>query len=152
MQTTHGTARAAIVHPDQGWRLSAFGVEIAFMLTGETTGGALALGCSTVPPGGGPPPHSHEEDELFIVIEGHYGFLVEGEWRDARAGSVVYLPRGTVHAFRNMGDVDARHWVLTTPAGFEDFYAGAARLFEAPGGPEPAQVVALAAEHGIRFC
>jgi quercetin dioxygenase-like cupin family protein len=92
-----------------------------------------------------------DEDEMFIVLEGRYSFMTEGEWTEAGPGAVVWLPRGSVHTFRNVGDVTARHWAISTPSGFETFFARAEALFAAPGGPDPARMVALAAEHGSRF-
>ena len=149
---TENTASPAIVHADQAQVLNAFGVEIAFLLTAESTGGAMTAGFSTVPPGAGPPPHVHaDEDETFIVVEGRFAFLADGQWTEAGPGAVVHLPRGSVHTFRNVGDVPGKKWVITTPGGFERFYAGAAELCAAPGGPDPARVVALAAQHGITF-
>jgi quercetin dioxygenase-like cupin family protein len=145
------TTTAGVIQPDEAHVVRAFGSEIAFMLTGEQTGGALTIGLATIPPGGGPPPHVQAEDEVFLVVEGRYSFMVEGEWTEAGPGALVWLPRGTVHTFRNVGDTPARHWGITTPSGFERFFADAQALFSAPGGPDPARIVALAAEHGSRF-
>lgn len=141
-----------IVPAGAGKAVDAFGSEIRFALTAEHTGGALTLGFATVPPGDGPPPHLHQhEDELFIVVEGRYAFLTDGEWTEVGPGAVVYVPRGSVHTFRNPGESVAKHWVLTTPSGFEDFYAKCEEVFTAPGAPDMSRILAISAAHGIQF-
>ena len=149
-QSTLGSA-PAVIHPADARPVRAFGSEIAFMLTEENTGGVMTIGLASIPPGGGPPAHVQAEDEVFIIVEGRYSVTIEGETTEAGPGSVVWLPRGCAHAFRNVGDTTARHWAITTPCGFEKFFAGAEAIFSAPGGPDPARIVALAAEHGSRF-
>lgn len=147
------TRRAPIIMaPHDGETVHAFGSRIDFKLTGDDTGGAFVLGLATIPPGGGPPPHvQHDEDELFIIVEGRYSFLVEGAWREAEPGAVVFVPRGAPHTFRNVGDVPARHWVLNTPGGFEHFFRKAAAVFAAGGPPDFAALARIAAEHGSTF-
>ena len=141
-----------IVQDGGGTVVDAFGSEIRFALTAEHTSGTLTLGFATVPPGDGPPPHLHQhEDELFIIVEGRYGFLADGEWSEVGPGAVVYIPRGSVHTFRNAGESVARHWVLTTPSGFEQFYAKCEEVFAATGAPDMSQIVAISAAHGIQF-
>ncbi len=49
----------------------------------------------------GPLPHIHREhDECFYIAEGLYTFVLGTEELQAPAGSVVFVPRGTRHAFR----------------------------------------------------
>jgi quercetin dioxygenase-like cupin family protein len=145
-------ASAAVVPAEQARIVNAFGVEIAFMLTEEQTGGAMTVGLNTVPPGGGPPPHVHtSEDEMFIIVEGRYALMADGVWSEAGPGAVAYLPRGIPHTFRNVGETPAKHWVVSTPSGFERFFEGASALFSAPGGPDMPGIVTHAAEHGITF-
>jgi mannose-6-phosphate isomerase-like protein (cupin superfamily) len=89
----------------------------------EETGGAFALAEATTSPGGGPPPHiHHREDEAFYVLEGELEFMVEGETIKAGAGSFLYVPRGTLHTYRNVGTGPARYLGMVTPAGLEKFF------------------------------
>lgn len=144
--------RPTIAQAGEGRVVNAYGSEILFKLVAEHTGGQLTLGLAAVPPGNGPPPHRHQgEDELFIIVEGHYQVLANGRWVDVGPGGVVYVPRGCVHTFRNGGDSMGRHWVLTTPSGFERFYQKSAELFTAPGAPDMARVMEIAREHQIEF-
>jgi quercetin dioxygenase-like cupin family protein len=90
---------------------------------GKETGGAFALAEATTPAGGGPPPHiHHREDEAIYVLEGELEFMVEGETIKAGAGSFLYVPRGTLHTYRNVGTGPARYLGMVTPAGLEKFF------------------------------
>ena len=142
-----------VVRPGEGRGVRAFGNEILFKLGTEQTGGAFALGLASVPPGGGPPPHVHDgDDETFIIVEGTYRVFVDGTWHEAPPGTVVFLPRGSVHTFHVAGDAPGKHWVLTTPSGFERYFAQvAAEVFAAPGPPDRARLAEIGAGYGYRI-
>lgn len=143
---------ASIVRPGDGQRVRAFGNEIEFMLSGEQTAGSFTLGLAEVPAGNGPPLHVHfADDEMFIILEGEYSVCVDGEWTNAGPGSVVYLPRGSEHTFKVVGATPGRHWVLTTPSGFERYFARAAEVFAVPGPPDGAKLAAINADHRVAF-
>jgi quercetin dioxygenase-like cupin family protein len=139
-----------VLAPDEGREFNAFGSRVLFKLGGSETGGSLSMGIATTPPGVAPPMHVHRsDDEIFLVLEGTISFLLEGRWVPTTPGTVVYLPRGVPHTFRNTGTGPSRHCVITTPSGFEEFYARSAELFAA-GPPDPARVQALATEYGYQ--
>ena len=143
---------ASIVRPGDGQRIRSFGNEIEFMLTAEQTAGSLTLGVASVPAGNGPPPHVHSaEDEMFLIMEGEYRVYLDGVWTNVGPGSVVYLPRGSVHTFQVVGPTPGKHWVLTTPSGFERFFARTAEVFAAPGPPDFARIADINAEFGVAF-
>lgn len=50
--------------------------------------------------GMGPPPHSHDWDEAFYVLKGEVQFLCEGHTHACLPGTLVHIPRGTVHGFQ----------------------------------------------------
>jgi mannose-6-phosphate isomerase-like protein (cupin superfamily) len=54
-------------------------------------------------PGGGPPLHVHPYPEVFVVLEGAVGIVVDGKEMEARAGQVVVSPAGQSHRFWNAG-------------------------------------------------
>lgn len=99
----------------------------AWWLAGDTyvtkvgrasTAGALGLVEASIPPGSGPPPHRHTlEDEAFYVLSGSLEIRVEQELVHAGPGDFVFLPRGAVHTFRNMGVDAARALIIVTPPG-----------------------------------
>jgi quercetin dioxygenase-like cupin family protein len=56
-------------------------------------------------PGAGPPPQiQHCEDEYFYVLEEDYEFLLEGRTLRADAGCLLYVPKGILHAHKNVGN------------------------------------------------
>ena len=143
---------AAIVQRSEGQVLRAFGDEVVIHLDGERTGGTVTMFTGTVPPGGGPPPHYHvNEDETFHVLEGRVAFLSGGEWREVSPGGSAFIPRGVTHTFKNVGDQPSRILIMTTPSGFEKFFARCAEEFAKPGVPDMSRITQIAGEHGIHF-
>jgi quercetin dioxygenase-like cupin family protein len=97
------------------------------LVTREQSGGRYDVVRGTIQPGGGPPPHRHaREDELFYVVAGEFEFIRNDEIFIAGAGTSVFLPRGSVHTFKNVGARAGTLIVVTTPSGFADFVAAAA--------------------------
>ena len=67
-----------------------------------------------------PPPHVHHStDETYCLLEGELEVLDGKRTFTANAGSVFYIPKGTLHAWRNATTEPARALLLLTPAGFE---------------------------------
>jgi quercetin dioxygenase-like cupin family protein len=149
----YSSATAAVIaHAGDGVPVRAFGNELLFKLTTDQSRGALTVGLATVPPGGRVPPHGQDrEDELFLIVDGAYRFWVDGEWTEVGPGALVYVPRGVAHTFQTVGDRPGRHWVLSTPGGFDHFFARCAELFAVPGPPDLARLAAINAEYGIRL-
>jgi len=141
-----------VVSENDARALRAFGEEVIIHLDGERTGGMLTLWTEITPPGGGPPPHYHvNEDETFHVLEGRVAFLVNGKWNEVGPGGAAYMPCGVVHTFKNVGDHPSRMLLMTTPSGFEKFFARCAEEFAKPQGADMSRIVEIGAEHGIHF-
>jgi uncharacterized protein (TIGR02246 family) len=141
-----------LVPANGGTVLQAFGDQFTVKLATKQTAGALILAMDVVPPGGGPPLHYHlHEDELFILQEGRISYYVQDRWTELGPGGVVFAPRGSLHMFRNTGQTPARHYVLMTPSGFENFFSRCADEFAKPGGPDRQRLLDIGAEHGIHF-
>jgi quercetin dioxygenase-like cupin family protein len=49
--------------------------------------------------GSGPPPHSHDWDEAFYVLSGEIHFQCGDEKHTCSPGTLVHVPRNTVHGF-----------------------------------------------------
>ncbi len=123
---------AGVVHvPPGGGRSVWFnGGLVKFYALGEDTGGAFTLFEEAVAPQDRALPHlHHEEDQAFYVLEGEHEFVCDGRALAAKAGSFVYVPRGTVHSYENVGTEPGRLLILSTPAG------GTERLFFDLGEP-----------------
>jgi mannose-6-phosphate isomerase-like protein (cupin superfamily) len=117
--------RTTHLGPGEGRVLRAAGGElVTCKIAAEQTGGAYSLFEVTSRPGGGPPPHvQHREDECFYVLEGEFEFLAEEDILRVSAGSLVYVPRGTLHAHRNVGEGVGQLLISQTPGGsHERFY------------------------------
>jgi quercetin dioxygenase-like cupin family protein len=68
------------------------------------------------PRDGFPVPHYHDDlDEVFYVLEGEIEYLLHDTWIPAPAGTTVFIPARTVHAFRNATDRAARQLVIAHP-------------------------------------
>lgn len=94
-----------------------------FKVTGKQTNGACTVIDQIIQPQNGPPPHIHHaEDETFFVLDGRFSFLSGDKEFVVDKGSFVYVPRGTVHTFKNIDDRQGRLLVTITPAGLETFF------------------------------
>jgi len=61
-------------------------------------------------------PHRHDSHDLLVVIARGYGTMRIGDALEpVGEGSVVYVPRGTVHAFTNHSDLPAVSYAVYTP-------------------------------------
>jgi len=120
-----------VAHVMRGTGRSAwvFGELVTYKVTAEQTGGAYSLSEVASRPGkGGPPPHiQHRHDEAFYVLEGEYEFLVEGRTINMEVGSLVYVPKGNLHAHNIVGEEPGRMLVSQTPGGLYE------QLFEEIG-------------------
>ena len=144
--------RTVLAPPPEGQGIKAFGDEIFVHLGGAETGGKYTAFTCVTPPGGGPPPHYHNnEDEWFVPLEGPVEFFLDGEWREVPLHSFIFIPRGTVHTFRNCGETPLKMLTQTAPSGFEIFFQRCAAEFARPGPPDMARIVEISAEHGIHF-
>ena len=94
-----------------------------FKATGKTTNGAFTVIDQIIQPQNGPPPHIHRsEDEAFYVLEGRFSFLYGDKERVLEAGSFAYIPKGTLHTFKNIDSKPGKLLVIITPAGLEGFF------------------------------
>ena len=61
-------------------------------------------------------PHRHDEHDLVVVmLEGHGEMLIGQETRPVGPGSILSIPRATVHAFSNQSPEPAIAYAIYTP-------------------------------------
>ena len=61
-------------------------------------------------------PHRHDRHDLFVVVvRGHGKMRIGGEALPIGPGSVVYVPRGAVHAFTNESAAPAVSYAIYSP-------------------------------------
>ena len=140
--------------------LWVMGELLTYKVPSQRTGGAYASFEVTTQPNGGPPPHvQHREDESFYVLESEYEFLSGEETLRVGAGSLLYVPKGTLHAHKNVGEGVGRMLLTQTPGGlYERFFEEAGKPVDGDSGPlgfeeqpEVGRIVALAAQYGIEI-
>lgn len=88
-----------------------------FRILSSQTEGATAVFEERVPPGGGTPLHIHHtSDELILVRSGTFLVRVGDASSVAGPNSWVFVPKGLVHAWRNVGSEAADLSFVFTPA------------------------------------
>ncbi|OWY01551.1 MULTISPECIES: cupin domain-containing protein [Thioclava] len=127
------------------------GVHYKTILSPEQTGGVMSIVDSLSPVGSGPPRHVHQtEDETFVMITGTCKVWIDGDEQIACPSESVFIPRGTNHTFKVVGDEPSRHLVILTPGGFEAFFAEmAAGQFRIP--EDMPAIEEAAARHNLAF-
>ena len=143
---------ATIRPPDEAQVITAFGDEMILHLGAEDTGGQFSMWTNITPPGGGPPPHHHDhEDEWFWPLSGPADFFNDGCWTTVPARTAVFMPRGTIHTFRNPGVEPLQMLIQTMPGGFERFFGECADEFAKGGPPDMDTIVEISARYGIHY-
>jgi mannose-6-phosphate isomerase-like protein (cupin superfamily) len=101
----------------------------------------------------GPPLHLHAGmDEAFYVLEGALVVKFGEEQREVTAGSFVWIPRGTPHAFANASGSATRLLSVVVPGGIEDFFVQRQQYFDQLQGPPDLAVLGrIGAHHGSRL-
>jgi mannose-6-phosphate isomerase-like protein (cupin superfamily) len=117
-----GIERGAVgVYPDGGRSIWLLGMLVTFKALSEETGGEYSLYELTVPPQLGALPHIHHaQTEAFYVLEGEVEFLKGEHTLRAGVGEFVFIPRGVVHGFKNLGQEPARFLGIDTPGGLAE--------------------------------
>ena len=145
------TTQARVLGPAGGevGRLGAIGVR--FMVDGAESGGGFSLVEHPMPPRAlGAPVHRHSrEDEYSSVLEGRVGALLGEQVVHGEPGDLIFKPRGQWHTFWNAGDMPARILEIISPAGFEDYFKRLVAMFAAGEVPDPGELEAVAAAHGL---
>ncbi len=108
--------RAFLSAPGEGQLLA---VPVRLKVSSAQTGGALEV-IELIGPGAPAAHVHHDHEECFYIIEGLFTFILGQEEVKAPAGSVVFVPRGTRHAFKH--SEGARALVFVIPAGLEGFF------------------------------
>ncbi len=149
------------IRPGDGRSLRVLGEVVTYKITSERTGGAYSLFEVVSKPGGGPPPHvQHREDEAFYVLEGEYEFLDDGRTMRVGKGSLVYVPKGNLHTYKNVGTSPGKMLVSHTPGGLHERFFEEIGQEEAQNKFKPTaheglldaeRIVAIAATYGIEM-
>jgi len=111
---------AVVRQPGEGELLNVVGDRVRILADSAMTGGKCFICELCTDPGHGPPLHSHgRDDEHFFVAEGTVKFVVDGREFVVGAGGFAFAPRGSIHAFANIGKAPSRMIVTCCPGGLE---------------------------------
>ena len=88
-----------VLRPDQHERaLNVVGTQVTVLAPNSVTQ-SYGITLQQGDEGTGPPPHSHDWDEAFYVLKGEVNFQCDGKAYACTVGTLVHVPRGTVHGF-----------------------------------------------------
>lgn len=85
-------------------------------ISGKDTNGQMSMFYGDYRKNQGPPLHSHDLDETFYVTEGEFIFQLGTKKVRAIAGSTIFIPRNTPHAFLITSKI-GRTLFMLSPAG-----------------------------------
>lgn len=92
-------------------------ISLKIILKGSQTNGSHAIFEDIVESGIGPGRHiHHHQDETFFFLEGTFEAEIDGKLYHMKPGDVAFIPRGTVHAFKNVGENRGRLRYVFSPA------------------------------------
>ena len=156
-----GSEQGAVgIYPDGGRSIWLLGMLATFKAVSEETAGEYSLYELTVPPQLGALPHIHHaETEAFYVLEGRVEFLKGEHTVRAGVGEFVFIPRGVVHGFKNVGQEPARCLGIVTPGGLaEKLLTGLGEQAKAEtlppppeGPPDVERIVQVVREYGTEM-
>ncbi|QDG75522.1 cupin domain-containing protein [Labrenzia sp. PHM005] len=127
-------------------------ITFRILLSGNQTDGTLAIFEDDVHPGQGPARHIHrDQDETFFFLEGEFDVEIAGERHHMKPGDVGFVPRGTVHAFKNVGSTVGKLRYILSPAGtFEEFIPSIHAILT-DGTQSQDAIAGLAGKHGMEM-
>ena len=127
---------------------------IRFLVESGDSNGAVAVFEFDVPAGAKVPvAHSHDGyEETIYGLAGVLTWTIEGTPADVGPGEALCIPRGAVHRFDNVGDVDATALAIVTPGILgPDYFREVAEIVAATAGgpPDLAAIAAVMRRHGL---
>lgn len=129
-------------------------IAIRFLVEGAQSNGTVAVFEFDVAADAKvPAPHSHDAyEETIYGLAGTLTWTVDGGTVDVGPGDVLVIPRGVVHHFANVGDVDATALAVITPGILgPDYFRELAEVAAAAAGgpPDLAAIGAIMRRHGL---
>ncbi|MCC5633256.1 cupin domain-containing protein [Nostoc sphaeroides CHAB 2801] len=87
------------------------------LATSEETGGQLSLFNVALAPqtGSAQIVSNEQESQSFYILDGDVTFQLGNKTTVGKAGTFIYLPKGTSYTFQNLGTTPARTLLLRTP-------------------------------------
>lgn len=132
-----------ILNQGEARSIGARGFEVTFLVTGEQAQGASVFEF-TVAPGfdAGAHVHAHIE-EIFYVVDGELDLRVSDRVQRAGPGALMFVPKGTAHAFSNPGSAPARLLSIISPPGLERYFEELVVILSRQGPLDTAAIATL---------
>lgn len=127
-------------------------ITIDFLMEAADTNGSAAIFEFTVPVGAKVPvPHYHEHfDETIYGLSGTLTFTVDGKPINISPGEACFIPRGSVHHFNNLTQVEAKGLSIITPALIGPvFFKKVGELLNTGAPPDMGKLGMVMAKHGL---
>ena len=115
-------------HDTIKWFEAIPGEQLCIRVHGTQVNGRYAIMENIAAPGTATPMHFHAEDEIFYILEGTVTFSIDGDVFNASVGSIVVIPAGAHHAWRNRSNAPIRMLTFFSPGGVEELYPKIAGL------------------------
>lgn len=123
-----------VVAPDEVQAIHPFGLNMKVLLKTEETDGVFSALLIEHEPGAIVPPHFHrKQEEYFCVIEGTYELQIGETTRTVGPGSVAFIPRNTLHTFKNVGQSVAKMLDWSIPGGQDRYFTKVDQLASGGG-------------------
>ena len=143
--------QATVVALDQAQSIRPFGLDMKILLSTEATGGAISVLMGWLKPGEGPSDHFHtDRDEMFFIVEGTLELTIGGKTSTVGRGATVFIPRDTMHRFKNVGDTTLCMLDWTLPGG-QDHYFKAISDLAARGSFTPEAAMEISRKFDTNF-
>jgi quercetin dioxygenase-like cupin family protein len=116
------TSTVNFKQPDEAENIEIMGVSMSVILSTECSGGKLTIIEQEVAVGAASPVRiCNREDKVILVTSGKFMFFADGKKYEAGTGANIFIPRGTLHNFKNTGTQTGKLLVTFTPGGHEIF-------------------------------
>lgn len=130
-------------------------------ISGDKNSDEISVLEHRAPHGDSPPLHIHHtEDEIFVVLEGVFRFVIGGDEYRLETGETILAPKGIPHAYRVESQQGGRWLTITTGHDFENFVKAVSRPAKGDGLPErhgppseefKAKLSSMSAEYNIEI-
>jgi len=121
--TSENSPRPLVVTTAEATVIKPFGLDMQVMLTTEQSGGAISVILVSHRPGEGPPDHLHRsQEECIFIVDGTYEVTIDGGTRVVGGGTLLFIPRGVTHRFRNIGPTDGHMLDWSLPGGQDKYF------------------------------
>jgi len=128
-------------------------IEVRYRLeAGQTAGSLTMFEFSVRAQAQVPVAHSHDAfDETVYGLDGVLTWMLDGETRPVGRGDILFIPRGHVHRFENLGTEDARMLSVITPGLLgPDYFREIAAVVQGGGPPDLTRIAEVMRRHGLR--